>query len=168
MEKHEYGSDMNEKINKIKEINDTESLYRIIEAEIRGKSREQKLKILKDWNEATKYVKKVDKNIENTAGEVSDLIDGLMMTDASSSPIRQPSPPRLRRRRSPNRSRTAASPTSHRLRRDVENNPSPSGSRSRSPARHRSRGGKGHKSRKHKTRRHKRSKHKRSKHKHRI
>lgn len=134
----DYGTDINDKINEIIRINESGDVYDIIQRDIEGKSRYQKLKILNDWKTATEKAILVDIKTEETASELNDLIEGLLSMHNSS-----PSPPRIRRRRTP-RSRTpSASPTTRRLRNGLP-------SRSRSPVRrhhsrsHRSRGGKGH------------------------
>ena len=158
----DHGPEMNEKINQIKDAEESGAINDIIQSQVsRARTNEERNKILKDWKMATEQAVLLDVTNEDTkeiALQVNSIIDGLM---SMSSMHRSPEPPRIRRRRRTPRSRSPfASPTSRRLRRGVENNPS----RSRSPVgRHRSRGnhstgGKGYrknKTRKNKTRKHK-------------
>ena len=163
----DHGPEMNEKINQIKQADESGVINDIIQSQVRrARTNEQRNKILKDWKMATEQAVLLDVTNEDTkeiAYEVNSIIDGLM---SMSSMNRSPEPPRIRRRRTPRSRSPFASPTSRRLRHGVENNPS----RSRSPARrrsrgHRSTGGKGYRSRKNKRSKHKTRKHKTSKHK---
>jgi hypothetical protein len=157
----DHGPEMNEKINQIKQADESGEINDIIQYQVdRARTNEKRNKILKDWKMATEQAVLLDVTNEDTkeiALQLNSIIDGLR---SMSSMHRSPEPPRIRRRRTPrSRSPPAVSPTSRRLRQGVENNPS----RSRSPVHHRrtrgqlSTGGKGRRKNKTHKRKHKRS-----------
>jgi hypothetical protein len=164
----DHGPEMNEKINQIKNADESGQINDIIQYQFdQARTNEKRNKILRDWKMATEQAVLLDVTNENTkeiALQLNSIIDGLR---SMSSMHRSPEPPRIRRRQTRGtRSPPAVSPTSRRLRQGVENNPSRSRSRSRSrsPVRrrrtrgHQSTGGKGHRKNKTHKRKHKRSK----------
>ena len=160
----DHGPEMNEKINQIKNADESGEINDIIQYQFdKARTNEKRNKILNDWKMATEQAVLLDDTNENTkeiALQLNSIIQGLR---SMSSMHRSPEPPRIRRRQTRGtRSPPAVSPTSRRLRQGVENNPSRS--RSRSPVHHRrtrghrSTGGKGHRKNKTHKRKHKRSK----------
>ena len=159
----DHGPEMNEKINKIKDAEESGAINDIIQYQVRrARTNEEKNQILNDWKMATEQAVLLDVTNEDTkeiALQLDSIIDGLI--ELINRPSQAPPLRRRRRRSSSRRSRSrsppAVSPTSRRLRQGVENNHS----RSRSPVRHRrtrghqSTGGKGH--RKNKTHKRKRN-----------